>query len=121
MDSIYALSNEQLLLRRLGTLMKKRMIILAVLHFSLMLVCVVFSAGASLAAFEDPDYESSAFERLVAGLADILMLPGSSLWASNLPDALEWGLCLLNSLLWGLMLALLSGYLVETARKTKNV
>ena len=69
-------------------------------------------------AFDDLDYQSSAFEGLVSGLADILMQPGSSLWASELPDAVEWDLCLANSLLWGLMLALVFGYVIQPARKT---
>jgi hypothetical protein len=69
-------------------------------------------------AFDDLDYQSSAFEGLVSGLADILMQPGSSLWALELPDAVEWGLCLANSLLWGLVLALVFGYVIQPARKT---
>ena len=98
--------------------MKKRAIILAALHFVLMLACVMFSAGSSMEAFDDPDYQSAAFEGLVSGLAEILMQPGSSLWVSKLPDAVEWGLCLANSLLWGLVLALVFGYVIQPARKT---
>ena len=98
--------------------MKKRTIILAALHFILMLACVMFSVGSSMEAFDDPDYQSSAFGGLLSGLADILMQPGSSLWASNLPDAVEWGLCLANSLLWGLVLALAFGYVIQPSRKT---
>ena len=98
--------------------MKKRTIILAALHFILMLACVMFSVGSSMEAFDDLDCQSSAFEGLVSGLADILMQPESSLWASELPDAVEWGLCLANSLLWGLVLTLVFGYVIQPARKT---
>ena len=98
--------------------MKKRTIILAALHFILMLACVMFSVGSSMETFDDPDYQSSAFEGLVSGLADILMQPGRSLWVSKLPDAVEWGLCLANSLLWGMVLALVFGYVIQPARKT---
>jgi chromate transport protein ChrA len=96
--------------------MKKRTIILTALHFILMGACVMFSVGASMEAFDDPDYQSSAFEGLVSGLADILMQPGSSLWASSLPDAVEWGLCFANSLLWGLVFVFLVGFLVQPRR-----
>ena len=98
--------------------MKKRTIIQAALHFILMLVCVMFSVGSSMEAFDDPDYQSSTLEGLVSGLANILMQPGSSLWTSKLPDAVEWGLCLAYSLLWGLVLALAFGCVIHPERKT---
>jgi len=98
--------------------MKKRTIILAAFHFILMGACVMFSFGFSMEAFDQPDYQPSAIEGYVSGLANILMQPGSSLWDSSLPDALEWSLCLANSLLWGLVLALAFGYVIHPARKT---
>ena len=98
--------------------MKKRTITLAAFHFILMAACVMFSFGSSMEAFDQPGYQPSAIEGYVSGLANILMQPGSSLWDSRLPNALEWGLCLANSLLWGLVLALASGYVIHPARKT---
>jgi hypothetical protein len=97
-----------------GKRMNKRIIItalvLAAIHFVLVVGAVVISFGSGMEAFDNPDYQLSVIERVAILLAGILMQPGMSLWTSwmskNMPDFIEWGFFLFNSLLWGSTLAL---------------
>ena len=93
---------------------KKRIIVtavvLAVIHFVLVIGLVMIAFVSGMEAFDNPDYQPSIMGSISGFLAEILMQPGISLWtpwmSENMHDVIEWGLYFFNSFLWGVVFAL---------------
>lgn len=95
--------------------MKKRIIvtglIAAAVHLVLALGSVVIAYAAGMAAFDDPQYEPTSFEKAATTVWRTLMQPAMLIrhrwFGPNMPNAVEWLLLFGNSLLWGFTVALL--------------
>ncbi|MBN1912415.1 MAG: hypothetical protein JW818_22025 [Pirellulales bacterium] len=85
-------------------------LVIAAIHFVLLLGTMMASMVAGMTAFDDTDYEPPRAVRLADGVVQVLAQPAKSLWtpwmSQHMPNVVEWAFFLGNSFLWGLVLSL---------------
>lgn len=89
-----------------------RVVLLTVLHAATTVAVVVYSFSAGMRQFDDPAYHQPASAMAAGAVAEVFMLPLSTLWSrwasTRLPHPVELAFFGLNSAMWGFAFAVLS-------------
>jgi hypothetical protein len=90
--------------------MKRLFISLTLAHFLLTFAALIF--GLTYEAMDDgEEYKPSIFSTVASRVADVLLMPASSLKERVVTsDALEWLLVALNSMMWALVVTSLAAF-----------